>query len=52
VYLPPAVNQTVEVRAYLPKTGLEEIASYDVPTPLDLENRTMMMTRVYRFLSR
>ena len=39
-------------RAYLPKTGLEEIASYDVPTPLDLENRTMMMTRVYRFLSR
>ncbi|MGH7035946.1 MAG: class I SAM-dependent methyltransferase [Stellaceae bacterium] len=27
-------------RAYLPKTGLAELARYAVPTPLDLEDRT------------
>ncbi len=35
-------------RAYLPKTGLAELARYDVPTSLDLENRTLMTTVVYR----
>ena len=39
-------------RAYLPRSGLEEIACFDVPTPLDLENRAIMTTRVYRFLPR
>ena len=38
-------------RAYLPRTGLEEVACYDVPTSLDLENRTLMTTKVYRFLT-
>lgn len=33
-------------RAYLPATGLVEIARYDVPTDLDLEDRTVRTTRV------
>lgn len=36
-------------RAYLPKKGLTEIARYDVPTPLDLENRKIMTTLIYRY---
>ena len=36
-------------RAYLPKTGLSEIARHDVPTPLDLENRKIMTTLIYRY---
>jgi predicted nicotinamide N-methyase len=36
-------------RAYLPRSGLIELAAYDVPTSLDLENRQLMTTRVYRF---
>ena len=36
-------------RAYLPHSGLIELARYDVPTSLDLENRTLMTTKVYRF---
>ncbi len=36
-------------RAYLPRTGLTELGRYDVPTSLDLENRTMMTTVVYRY---
>ena len=36
-------------RAYLPKTGLSEIARHDVPTPLDLENRKIMTTVIYRY---
>ncbi len=36
-------------RAYLPSDGLTEIARYDVPTSLDLENRTLMTTVVYRY---
>lgn len=35
-------------RAYLPVTGLEEIARYDVPTSLELEDRTIRTTRVLR----
>jgi predicted nicotinamide N-methyase len=37
-------------RAYLPRSGLTELARHDVPTSLDLENRTLMTTRVYRFV--
>jgi predicted nicotinamide N-methyase len=37
-------------RAYLPKRGLSEIARYDVPTPLDLENRKIMTTLIYRYM--
>jgi predicted nicotinamide N-methyase len=37
-------------RAYLPATGLEEIARYDVPTSLELEDRTVRTTRVLRLL--
>lgn len=33
-------------RAYLPATGLAEIARYSVPTSLDLEDRTERVTRV------
>jgi predicted nicotinamide N-methyase len=36
-------------RAYLPKSGLSEIARCDVPTPLDLENRKIMTTLIYRY---
>jgi predicted nicotinamide N-methyase len=36
-------------RAYLPKAGLTEIARHDVPTPLDLENRKIMTTLIYRY---
>lgn len=35
-------------RAYLPRSGLIELATYEVPTSLDLESRTTMTTRVYR----
>jgi len=35
-------------RAYLPKAGLVEIASHEVRTTLELENRTSMVTRVFR----
>nr|WP_092620270.1 50S ribosomal protein L11 methyltransferase [Roseospirillum parvum] len=34
-------------RAYLPKTGLKALAAYDVPTDLDLEDRTVRHTTVY-----
>ncbi len=36
-------------RAYLPKSGLTELARYDIPTSLDLENRKMMTTVIYRY---
>jgi predicted nicotinamide N-methyase len=36
-------------RAYLPKGGLDELARYDVPTSLDLENRKIMTTVIYRY---
>jgi predicted nicotinamide N-methyase len=35
-------------RAYLPKDGLVPIADYAVPTPLDLEDRTVRETRIWR----
>ena len=35
-------------RAYLPGEGLAPLASYDVPTSLDLEDRTVRRTAVYR----
>ena len=38
-------------RAYLPASGLEPLAAYDVPTSLDLEDRTVRRTTVYRLLA-
>jgi predicted nicotinamide N-methyase len=35
-------------RAYLPQAGLEEVARYMVPTPLELEDRTSRETVVWR----
>ncbi len=35
-------------RAYLPGSGLEPIGGYDVPTSLELEDRTLRPTRLYR----
>jgi predicted nicotinamide N-methyase len=35
-------------RAYLPQTGLEECARYRVPTSLELEDREMRETVIYR----
>ncbi len=37
-------------RAYLPSSGLEPIASHDVPTSLELEDRTLRTTRLYRMV--
>lgn len=37
-------------RAYQPKDGLVELAVYDVPTSLELEDREMRQTRVWRVL--
>jgi predicted nicotinamide N-methyase len=39
-------------RAYLPKEGLEALARYSVPTPLDLEDRTVREGVVWRLLER
>jgi len=36
-------------RAYLPQEALEPVASFAVPTSLDLEDRTMRITAVYRW---
>ncbi len=55
VWLNQAVAHGAEVliadpgRAYLPKGGLLEIGRYDVPTSLDLENRKIMTTVIYRY---
>ena len=38
-------------RAYLPPSGLIALARYDVPTSLELEDRTMRETVVWRVLS-
>jgi predicted nicotinamide N-methyase len=54
-WLDRAVAAGIEVlvadpgRAYLPKSGLTELARYDIPTSLDLENRKMMTTVIYRY---
>ncbi len=37
-------------RAYLPKEGLEPVARHAVPTPLDLEDREVRVTDVFRLL--
>lgn len=37
-------------RAYLPSDGLEPIAAFDVPTSLELEDRDMRPTRLFRLL--
>jgi predicted nicotinamide N-methyase len=56
-WLRALVRRGVEVlmadpgRAYLPASGLEEIARYDVPTSLELEDRTLRTTRVLRLLA-
>lgn len=39
-------------RAYLPAIGLQELARYQVPTPLDLEDREIRETGVLRVLPR
>lgn len=36
-------------RAYLPTSGIVELAAYDVPVPLTLEDREIRRTRVWRF---
>lgn len=36
-------------RTYLPGEGLYEVARYDVPTSLELEDRTMRSTAIYRW---
>ena len=38
-------------RAYLPQSGLLELARYQVPTSLELEDRTMRETIVWRLMS-
>lgn len=38
-------------RAYLPKDRLERLAEYAVPTPLDLEDRVVRETRIWRLLA-
>jgi predicted nicotinamide N-methyase len=37
-------------RAYLPAQGLVEVARYDVPTTLELEDRELRVTRVLRLM--
>ncbi len=37
-------------RNYAPRSGLEELARYTVPTTLELESRTARETSVFRFL--
>jgi predicted nicotinamide N-methyase len=38
-------------RAYLPRTGLDRVTCYTVPTTLDLEDRTERETTIWRVLS-
>lgn len=37
-------------RSYFPKTGVEKLAEYTVPTPRDLEDRDVRQTGVFRLL--
>ena len=39
-------------RAYLPSDGLALVGTYDVPTSLELEDRTLRPTRLYRMQGR
>ncbi|MEQ8968517.1 MAG: 50S ribosomal protein L11 methyltransferase [Azospirillaceae bacterium] len=38
-------------RAYLPASGLEPLAAFDVPVPTDIEDRPVRRTTVYRLLA-
>ena len=38
-------------RAYLPRDGMQHLGAYDVPTSLELEDRTRRTTVLYRLLS-
>ena len=38
-------------RAYLPASGLQAVAHFDVPTSLELEDRVMRPTTLYRLLA-
>ena len=38
-------------RAYLPSEGMELLGSYEVPTSMELEDRTLRTTRLYRLLA-
>jgi predicted nicotinamide N-methyase len=38
-------------RAYLPQEGLEKLARYVVPTPLELEDRTSRETTIWRLIA-
>jgi predicted nicotinamide N-methyase len=38
-------------RDYFPKNGLERLESYDVPTLLDLENKPVRSTGIYKLLA-
>ena len=38
-------------RAYLPQAGMEPFATYDVPTSLELEDRPLRPTRLFRLRS-
>ncbi len=38
-------------RAYLPRDGLTPLGEYSVPTSLELEDRTLRPTRLYRLLN-
>ncbi len=37
-------------RAYLPEQGLVEVATYNVPTSKELEDRELRVTRVLRLM--
>ena len=37
-------------RAYVPRDGIEKVAVYDVPTSLELEDRTIRQTTVWKLL--
>ena len=54
-WLRPVADDTIVLlgdpgRSYFPKTGVEQLAVYDVPTTRDLEDREMRTTAVYRLL--
>ena len=38
-------------RAYMPTAGMTKLATYDVPTTLELEDRTSRTTTIYRLLA-
>ena len=56
VVLPAGVDATGAVligdpgRAFLPKTGLQELAEYRVPTTREIEDTEIKRTRVFKLL--